>query len=59
MVAELIGNIKNRQLEIALSLADGGALNIESYQRLVGVNQGLGEALSMIDELLKEQDKNL
>ncbi len=59
MVADLIGRLKNRQLEIALSLADGGALNIESYQRLVGVNQGLGEALSMIDELLKEQDKDL
>ena len=59
MVAELIGNIKNRQLEIALSLADGGAINIEAYHRLVGINQGLGEALSMVDELLKAQDKDL
>ena len=59
MVVDLIGKLKNRQLEIALSLADGGAINIESYQRLVGVNQGLGEALNMIDELLKEQDKDL
>jgi len=59
VVADLIGRLKNRQLEIALSLADGGAINIEAYHRLVGVNQGLGEALSMIDELLKEQDKDL
>jgi len=59
VVAELIGNIKNRQLEIALSLADGGAINIEAYHRLVGINQGLGEALSMVDELLKKQDKDL
>ena len=59
MVVDLIGRLKNRQLEIALSLADGGAINIEAYHRLVGVNQGLGEALNMIDELLKEQDKDL
>ena len=59
MVVDLIGRLKNRQLEIALSLADGGAINIEAYHRLVGINQGLGEALSMVDELLKEQDKDL
>ena len=56
MVVDLIGKLKNRQLEIALSLADGGAINIESYQRLVGVNQGLGEALDFINELLEEDD---
>ncbi len=59
MVADLIGLIKNRKLEIALSLAEGGALNIESYHRLVGVNQGLSEALSMIDQLIDDQEKDL
>ena len=59
MVADLIGKIKNRQLEIALSLAEGSAINIESYHRLVGINLGLGEALNIIDELLKEQDRDL
>ncbi len=59
MVVDLIGKLKNRRLEIALSLAEGGAINMESYHRLVGINLGLAEALDMIDELLKEQDKDL
>ena len=58
-IGDLIGLIKNRRLEIALSLADGGAINIESYHRLVGINIGLGEALNMIDEMMKEQEKEL
>jgi len=59
VVVDLIGKLKNRRLEIALSLAEGGAINMESYHRLVGINLGLAEALDMIDELLKEQDKDL
>ena len=55
----LITVIQKRRAEIAFALADGHAINIESYHRLVGTYQGLGEALSMIDELLKEQDKDL
>ena len=46
-------------MEIALALADGHAVNIESYHRLVGNYQGLGEALEMIDELLKNEDRDL
>ena len=58
-ISDLIGLIKNRRLEIALSLADGGAINIESYHRLVGQNMGLGEALTMIDQLMQESEKDL
>ena len=58
-IGDLIGLIKNRRLEIALSLADGGAINIESYHRLVGQNMGLGEALIMIDQLMQESEKDL
>ena len=58
-VGELIGKIKERRLEIALSLADGHAINIESYHRLVGQYQGLGEALDILDEILKEKDEDL
>lgn len=43
-------------MEIALALADGHAINIESYHRLVGTYQGLGEALAMLDEILQEKD---
>ena len=58
-ISDLIGLIKNRRLEIALSLADGGAITFEAYWRLVGVNQGLGEVLNMIDNLIEDQDKEL
>ena len=55
-IGELIGNVKERRMEIALALADGHAINIESYHRLVGTYQGLGEALAMLDEILQEKD---
>jgi hypothetical protein len=58
-ISELIGTIKERRLELALSLADGNAINIESYHRLVGQYQGLGEALDILDNILKEKDEDL
>jgi hypothetical protein len=59
VVADLIGLLKDRRQEIAISLANGGAINIESYHRLVGQNQGLGEALNMIDQLMQDSEKDL
>ena len=58
-VSELIGKLKERRLELALSLADGYAINIESYHRLVGTYQGLGEALDILDNILTEKDEDL
>lgn len=59
LTGDLIGKIKARRLEIALALAEGHAINIESYNRLVGEYGGLGEALDMLDELLNERDTDL
>ncbi len=58
-VSDLIGKIKERRLELALSLADGYAINIESYHRMVGTYQGLGEALDILDNILTEEDEDL
>lgn len=58
-VSELIGKVKERRLELALSLADGYAINIESYHRMVGTYQGLGEALDILDNILNEEDEDL
>lgn len=55
-VADLIGGIKARQSEIAMSLAAGHAGNWESYHRMVGQYAGLQEALDILDSLLKEDD---
>ncbi len=59
LVGELIGKLKERRSELALSLADGYALNIESYHRMVGTYQGLGEALDILDSILTEKDEDL
>ena len=58
-VSELIGKLKERRLELALSLADGYAINIESYHRMVGTYQGLGEALDILDNILNDEDEDL
>ena len=58
-IGDLIGKIKERRMDIALSLADGNAINIESYHRLVGTYQGLGEALDILDDILNERDEDL
>jgi hypothetical protein len=58
-VSDLIGKIKERRLELALSLADGYAINIESYHRMVGTYQGLGEALDILGNILNEEDEDL
>ena len=55
-IEDLIGAIKARQAEIAASLAGGTATTWESYQRLVGQNLGLQEALDILNNLLKEDE---
>jgi hypothetical protein len=57
-IGDLIGGIKARQAEIAASLAAGHAANWESYNRVVGHNQGLQEALDILNELMKEPDEH-
>ena len=55
-LSDLIGGIKARQAEIALSLVAGNAANWESYIRLVGHNAGLQEALDILNNLIKEDE---
>lgn len=56
--SDLISAIRARQAEIASSLAGGMATTWESYQRLVGQNQGLQEALDILNSLLKDRDED-
>jgi hypothetical protein len=53
-IADLIGQIKALQAEIALSLAAGNAPTWDAYQRLVGRHEGLQDALAILDNMLKE-----
>ena len=57
--ANLIGIIKVKQQEIAVALANGNASTWEAYQRLVGQHVGLQEALSIINQLLEEEKRDV
>jgi hypothetical protein len=56
--SDFIGAVKARQDEITKSVIAGNCMTYEAYQRLVGINAGLGEALEILNELLKEDDEN-
>jgi len=56
-ISDLIGGIKSRQAEIAASLAAGNAANWETYHRMVGHSAGLQEALDILNDLMKEDEK--
>ena len=57
-VSDFIGAVKARQTEIAESVVAGNCATYEAYQRLVGINAGLEEALEILNNLLKEEDKD-
>ena len=58
IISELIGRVKAEQEKIAESLTAGHAVNIESYQRLVGNHQGLQATLSILNEIMSEDDED-
>ena len=57
IITELISLIKAEQQRIAESLTAGHAINIESYQRLVGNYQGLQASLNLLNNLMTEDDE--
>jgi hypothetical protein len=57
IVTELISQIKTEQQKIAEALTAGHAINIESYQRLVGNHQGLQAALNILDTIMTEDNE--
>ena len=58
-ISDLIDGVKQRQQDIANSLVNGNCVNFETYQRLVGQHQGLQEALQILDNIMKEEDKDV
>ena len=57
-LGDLIGAYKSRMAEIAVSLADGNAASWDAYQRMVGHNAGLQEALHIIETFIKEDNRD-
>jgi hypothetical protein len=50
--------LKIKQNEIKESMVEGRFVNFESYQRYVGIYQGLEQALEILNNLL-EEEKNV
>jgi len=48
--------LKIKQEEIKESMVNGNFVNFESYQRYVGIYQGLEEAVGILNNLLEEKD---
>jgi hypothetical protein len=57
LVNYMVSSIQNAMAEIEAGMANGNCVNFESYQRLVGVYQGLSQTLSLIDQYY-EDEKN-
>jgi hypothetical protein len=55
-VSDYIGAVEAEKRKISESLVDGNATTFDAYQRLVGQHQGLGKALDILNDLLREQD---
>lgn len=58
IISELIDRVQAEQEKIAESLTAGHAVNIESYQRLVGNHQGLQATLNILNSIMSEDDEN-
>jgi molybdopterin converting factor small subunit len=58
-IGELIGRIKRKQQELSEAMLNGNCVNFESYQRLVGHNLGLAEALEILDNIIEEQNRDV
>jgi len=54
-----INEVKRKQQEVVESMVNGRFVNFESYQRYVGIHQGLEEALDILNNLLEEKDRDV
>ena len=57
MIEQLIHQLKIRQTELQITLANGGAVSWDAYQRLVGEHHGLQFILDRIDAMLDENEE--
>jgi hypothetical protein len=58
-ISEIIGRVKTEQKSIAESVTAGVNVNsFEDYQRLVGRHEGLALTLTIINEILTEDEED-
>jgi hypothetical protein len=58
-ISELISRVNETKREISETVSEGtGVANFETYQRLVGRNQGLQIALDLLNDIMTEDAKD-
>ena len=58
ILGEILKRIKTAEKELSEAIASGVNIhNFDSYQRFVGRREGLSETLSIIENLLSEDDE--
>jgi hypothetical protein len=58
MLEQLLKLLIDRQGELRLSLAQGTPATWEYYQRLVGRYEGIQEAQTLLEKLLRDADRD-
>jgi len=59
LINSFINELKAEQAKVMETMVTGNFANFESYQRYVGRYQGLDEALTILDYLLNEKEKDV
>jgi aromatic ring-opening dioxygenase catalytic subunit (LigB family) len=60
LISETIGRLKDADKNLTEAIASGSNIhNFDTYQKLVGKREGLQEALSIINEILNEDNSDL
>ena len=58
LLQQIKKNLKEKRLEIAESLVQGRISDFESYQKHVGIAEGLEQASEIINETLKKLEED-
>jgi len=60
LISEIIGRLKDADKNLTEAIASGSNIHsFDIYQKFVGKREGLQEALSLINEILNEDDNDL
>jgi hypothetical protein len=59
LISNLIKRLKDADQTVANALSSGSNIhNFDSYQRILGTREGLQQALTIIEDLMTEDDEN-
>ncbi|MBC44087.1 MAG: hypothetical protein CML19_17865 [Pusillimonas sp.] len=57
LLRQIKKNLSNKRLEIAESMIEGRISDFQSYQKHIGIAEGLQQASEIVDDTLKKLDE--